>query len=135
MRKISSYSSPVRRKEGVLLPIEVSILDAGLRARGHGAEEFHGFQLAQEIGERDGARMLTAHGTLYKALGRLVTAGLLESRWEDPNIGAAEGRPRRRLYRVTLAGARALAEAASTADAPAGAPVGRRAALVGEGAR
>ena len=124
----------MRRREGVLLPIEVSILDAGLRARRHGVEEFHGFQLAQEIGERDGTRTLTAHGTLYKALGRLVMAGLLESRWEDPNIGAAEGRPRRRLYRVTLAGARALAESSSAADAPAGAPVGRRAALVGEGA-
>ena len=125
----------MRRREGVLLPIEVSILDAGLRARRRGAEEFHGFQLAHEIGERDGARMLTAHGTLYKALSRLAIAGLLESRWEDPNIGAAEGRPRRRLYRVTLAGVRALAEASGTADAPAGAPVGRRAALVGEGAR
>jgi len=125
----------MRRREGVLLPIEVSILDAGLRARRRGVEEFHGFRLAQEIGERDGARMLTAHGTLYKALGRLAIAGLLESRWEDPDIGAAEGRPRRRLYRVTLAGARALAESSSAADAPAGAPVGRRAALVGEGAR
>jgi len=124
----------MRRKEGVLLPIEVSILDAGLRARRRGAEEFHGFQLAQEIGERDGTRTLTAHGTLYKALGRLETAGLLESRWEDPNIGAAEGRPRRRLYRVTLAGARALAEAGSAAHAPTGAPVGRRVALVGDGA-
>ena len=124
----------MRRKEGVLLPIEVSILDAGLRARRRGVEEFHGFRLAQEIGERDGTRTLTAHGTLYKALGRLETAGLLESRWEDPDIGAAEGRPRRRLYRVTLVGAGALAEAGTAADTPAGAPVGRRAALVGEGA-
>jgi DNA-binding PadR family transcriptional regulator len=124
----------MRRREGVLLPIEVSILDAGLRARRRGAEEFHGFQLAQEIGERDGTRTLTAHGTLYKALGRLAMAGLLESRWEDPNIGAAEGRPRRRLYRVTLVGARALAEASDTADAPAETPVGRRVALVGDGA-
>ena len=28
-------------------------------------------------------------------------AGLLESRWEDPDIAAADGRPRRRLYHVT----------------------------------
>jgi DNA-binding PadR family transcriptional regulator len=37
--------------------------------------------------------------------------GLLESRWEDPDLAVAEGRPRRRLYRVTPLGARAFAEA------------------------
>ena len=35
----------------------------------------------------------------------------LESRWEDPLIGAGEGRPRRRFYRLTLAGEGAVAEA------------------------
>lgn len=29
-------------------------------------------------------RLLTSHGTLYKALGRLADAGLLETEWEDP---------------------------------------------------
>ena len=58
-------------------------------------------------------RRLTAHGTLYKALGRLAEAGLLEARWEDAETAEAEGRPRRRLYRVTGAGASALADARS----------------------
>jgi PadR family transcriptional regulator, regulatory protein PadR len=94
----------MRRKPGVLLPIEVDVLDAGLELR-----RFHGFQLAKAIAEHPRPRALTAHGTLYKALQRLEDAGLLASRWEDPDIAAAGGRPRRRLYRVTGAGERALA--------------------------
>lgn len=101
----------VRRKPGTLLPLEVAILDAGSACARDGAPEFHGFAVAQRIQERDGARRLTAHGTLYKALARMEGGGLLESRWEDPDLAVAEGRPRRRLYRVTPLGARALAEA------------------------
>jgi DNA-binding PadR family transcriptional regulator len=63
----------------------------------------------ETIGE---AHQLTAHGTLYKALGRLEAAGLLESRWEEAELALAEGRPRRRFYRVTGAGERALATTA-----------------------
>jgi DNA-binding PadR family transcriptional regulator len=61
--------------------------------------------------EQTGSRSLTAHGTLYKALGRLEEFGLLTSHWEDP--AAVEGRPRRRLYELTARGAEA-AEAART---------------------
>jgi DNA-binding PadR family transcriptional regulator len=45
-----------------------------------------------------------ASGTLYPILLRLEGAGWLESRWEmeDPK---ALGRPRRRFYRITGAGA------------------------------
>jgi PadR family transcriptional regulator, regulatory protein PadR len=109
MRKISSYSLVMRRKPGTLLPIEVDILEAGLELRRAGGARFHGFQLAKQIADQAGPRPLTSHGTLYKALQRLEEAGLLESQWEDPNIAAAEGRPRRRLYEVTGAGERALA--------------------------
>jgi PadR family transcriptional regulator, regulatory protein PadR len=109
MRKISSYSSVMRRKPGTLLPLEVDILEAGLELRRAGGPHFHGFQLAKQIADHAGPRPLTAHGTLYKALQRLEEAGLLTSQWEDPNIAAAEGRPRRRLYEVTGAGERALA--------------------------
>ena len=44
-----------------------------------------------------------ASGTLYPILLRLEAAGWFVSRWEtiDP---AAEGRPRRRLYRLTPSG-------------------------------
>ena len=52
-------------------------------------------------------RSRLASGTLYPILLRLEAAGWFVSRWEsiDP---AAEGRPRRRLYRITPSG---LAEA------------------------
>jgi len=44
------------------------------------------------------------------ALERLEKAGALESFWEDPQVAADEGRPRRRFYRLTLAGETALAK-------------------------
>jgi PadR family transcriptional regulator PadR len=97
----------MRRRHGTLLPIEVSILEAGLRLRDAGQDRFHGFLVAKEMRESDAARRLTAHGTLYKALDRMERAGLLDSEWEDPAIAADEGRPRRRLYRVTGLGERA----------------------------
>lgn len=109
----------MRRKAGTLLPLELSILEAAIELRRRGLPEFHGFLIAAEMRERAGARRLTAHGTLYKALDRMEHAGLLESRWEDPLVAAAAGRPRRRLYRVTAAGAAALAEAAAAGDLPA----------------
>ncbi|MEX0799857.1 MAG: helix-turn-helix transcriptional regulator [Dehalococcoidia bacterium] len=101
----------MRRKPGQLLPIELSILDAGIELAVRGARHFHGFLIAREIKEREDARLLTAHGTLYRALDRMEKAGLLESEWEDPMLAAGEGRPRRRLYRVTAAGEAARAAA------------------------
>ena len=74
----------------------------------HARAEFHGFDMAKRLQEIDKARRLTAHGTLYKALSRMEKAGLLESRWEDPQRAADERRPLRRLYRVTGAGEVAL---------------------------
>lgn len=99
----------MRRKEGAILPIEESILAAGLALQRCGQPEFHGFAMAREIQDREGARRLTAHGTLYKALSRMEAAGLLSSRWEDPAAAAEADRPRRRLYKVTGAGEAALA--------------------------
>ena len=86
-----------RRKAGTLLPLELRILASGIELQ-RGGEPFHGFALAAELARTDGeARPLTAHGTLYKALGRLAEGGLLSAEWEDPSIGEREGRPRRRL--------------------------------------
>ncbi len=92
------------------MPIELDILEVGLEMRRRGEHEFHGFAIAKEIQDREGARRLTAHGTLYKALGRLEQSGLLESRWEDPQLAATEQRPRRRLYSVTGAAERTYAQ-------------------------
>ncbi|HUF53832.1 MAG TPA: PadR family transcriptional regulator [Dehalococcoidia bacterium] len=101
----------MRRKKGTLLPLEVSILQCGIDFATRGAPRFHGFLIAKEMKDRDGAKLLTAHGTLYKALDRLQKSGFLESDWEDPLLAAQQGRPRRRLYHVTAAGEAALVEA------------------------
>ena len=103
----------MRRSKGVLLPLEEAILATGLKCQRQGTGEFYGFAIAKQLTVDGDTRKLTAHGTLYKALDRLEVAGLLESRWEDPAATAAEGRPRRRLYCVTGAGAAALATAAT----------------------
>ena len=110
-RQIYSYNYYMRRKPDSLLSIEISILEAGLELRTRGTPGFHGFMIAKEIKDRESARLLTAHGTLYKALGRMEKAGLLESIWEDPLTAAEEGRPRRRTYTVTAGGEVALAKA------------------------
>jgi DNA-binding PadR family transcriptional regulator len=98
-----------RRKPGTLLPLEIEILEVALSMRRSGHATFHGFGLAHAMREHGATRSLTAHGTLYKALGRLEAFGLLASRWED--AAAVEGRPRRRLYGLTGQGARVAEEA------------------------
>ncbi len=87
-----------------MLPLELAILEHGVTT-----ETFYGFALARALSDGDSA--LTAHGTLYKALARMTEAGLLTAEWEDHSPAEAEGRPRRRLYRVTGEGARVLATA------------------------
>ena len=44
-------------------------------------------------------------GTIYPIVTRLEQAGWLESFWEPPEQHVAEGRPRRRYYRLTKDGA------------------------------
>jgi DNA-binding PadR family transcriptional regulator len=105
----------MRRRAGALVPLEAAVLAAGLDLRTEGQTEFHGFLLAKALRDGDHARRLTAHGTLYKALDRMERMGLLVSRWEAPDIAEAVGRPRRRLYRVTGQGERALHEAREAA--------------------
>jgi PadR family transcriptional regulator, regulatory protein PadR len=111
-----------RRRPGTLLPLELRILATGLTLQAApdraDAGGFHGFLLASALQETDDAASLTAHGTLYQALGRMTERGLLTAAWEDPAIAAEAGRPRRRLYRVTAEGATALAEARAAEPAP-----------------
>lgn len=108
-----------RRKPGSLLPLETEILVVALSTADSQRTTFYGFGLAQAMREQAGSRSLTAHGTLYKALGRLEELGLLASRWED--AAAAEGRPRRRLYELTSEGARVAAQAVVAGAGAAGA--------------
>lgn len=90
------------RRSGTLLPLERNILEVAVSRAPAGV---YGFALAQELA--DGGALI-AHGTLYKALDRMRRAGLLSAVWEDPVEAETEGRPRRRVYTVTAAGARAL---------------------------
>jgi len=52
-------------------------------------------------------------GTVYPTLGRLKSAGLVRSAWEDQRVAEREGRPRRRYYSLTGRGAESLAEGAA----------------------
>jgi PadR family transcriptional regulator len=105
----------MRRKAGAIIPLEMAILEASSELRRAGQPEAHGYLLAKVVQDLREARRLTAYGTLYKALTRLEREGFLASRWEDPLAAAAEARPRRRFYRLTLEGEGALNEARAAA--------------------
>jgi PadR family transcriptional regulator PadR len=122
---ISAYNCDVRRKPGGLVPLERAICETGAALHRSGVEEFHGYELAKRLGDIADRKLLTAYGTLYRALGRMEQMGLLKSRWEDPEIPARENRPGRRLYRLTATGESAAREAVA-ADASAARRVRRR---------
>ncbi len=108
----------MRRKTGAIIPLEVAILEASDELGQAGEPEVHGYLLAKLVQDLRHAKRLTAYGTLYKALTRLERQGFLASRWEDPLAAAAEGRPRRKFYRLTPHGEGALAKArAASRDA------------------
>ena len=104
----------MRRKPGTLLPLEQAICASAVLLRRRGVKEFHGYELAKQVADDADRRLLTAYGTLYRALGRLEQMGLLKSRREDPEIAARENRPGRRLYTLTAAGETAAREAVAT---------------------
>jgi PadR family transcriptional regulator PadR len=98
----------MRRKPGELVPLEIEILEAATALERDGIMAFHGYSLAKSMRAGSDHRMLTAHGTLYRALHRLERAKLLEAFWEAPDEAEQEGRPRRRRYRLTALAAVAL---------------------------
>jgi PadR family transcriptional regulator PadR len=108
----------MRRKPGTLLPLETAICVTAAALLRHGAREFLGYDIAKRLAEADDRRLLTAYGTLYRALGRLQQMGLLRSRWEDPEIPARENRPGRRLYSLTALGEVAARDARELAPNP-----------------
>ena len=113
----------MRRKPGTLVPLEIAICAAAAALRRRGVAEFHGYELAKQLADIDDRKLLTAYGTLYRALARLEAMGLLESRREDPEIALRENRPGRRLYTLTPLADAAVREAAGTRRR---APVRRR---------
>jgi PadR family transcriptional regulator, regulatory protein PadR len=66
----------------------------------------HGYSIITRLRERSDGAFDLPEGTVYPALHRLETAGLLDSAWD-----VVAGR-RRRIYRLTLAGQESLADQA-----------------------
>jgi len=65
------------------------------------AEQLHGYAIIEQLKQRSGGALSLPEGTVYPALHRLEAAGLLASSW------SGAGR-KRRVYRLTRAGRRAL---------------------------
>jgi DNA-binding PadR family transcriptional regulator len=74
---------------------------AVLQALADGAR--YGFDIIDRTG--------LASGTVYPALATLERRGLVTSQWESDARARADARPRRRYYRVSAEGVRALADA------------------------
>jgi PadR family transcriptional regulator, regulatory protein PadR len=108
----------MRRKPGGLVPLETAILGVALAFQKDGVDEFHGYQIAKHLADATNQRLLTAYGTLYRALGRLENMGLLTSHWENPQIAADENRPGRRLYSLTAEGVVVARASHETVRAP-----------------
>ena len=65
----------------------------------------HGYAIMQEVNERSDGRVGLGPGTLYGAIGRMCSGGLLEE--TDPPAGE-EPQPRRRYYAITAFGTAAM---------------------------
>ena len=74
-------------------------------------DERHGYALMQDVAEESGGRVRLGPGTLYGALKRLLELGLVveSARRPDPLLDDE----RRRYYRLTPAGRKALAAEAA----------------------
>lgn len=73
-----------------------------------GGGPMHGYAVVEALRQRSDGSLDLPEGTVYPALHRLERAGLLASRW------SAESGRRRRTYRLTPKGAKALASGRST---------------------
>ena len=69
------------------------------------AEDRHGLGIAADVKAFTNGRLTLGPGTLYGTIKRLLDAGLVEDLGQPP---ADEGDPRRRYYRITPKGRRAL---------------------------
>jgi PadR family transcriptional regulator, regulatory protein PadR len=72
--------------------------------------EHYGLQLCEETG--------LPSGTVYPIVARLEQVGWVTSSWEDPLEHIAEGRPRRRYYRLSDDGAEQARDALARAYRP-----------------
>ena len=100
----------MRRKPGRLVPLEVAICLRAADLRRAGVSEFHGYEIAKRLGDASNRRFLTAYGTLYRALHRMLKDGWVVESARRPAADLDD--ERRRYYRLTPLGRRvASAEA------------------------
>jgi DNA-binding PadR family transcriptional regulator len=78
------------------IPLVLAILEEG---------ESYGYAILKRIDELSGGELQWTDGMLYPLLHRLDRLGYVEARWDAP-----EGSRRRRYYRITPGGRKALAE-------------------------
>ena len=90
----------------------------------HPTRELYGLQLSEAAG--------LATGTIHPILARLEGLGWLESRWEDIDP-AAQGRPKRRYYKLSPDGAERARHALATARTPISRLAGLRPGLASGG--
>lgn len=94
---------PPRRDASSLLPLTPAVLHI-LLALAEG--ERHGYAIAQEVERFTEGQVAMGPGTLYGSVQRMLGDGLIE---RAPKSAARSGEdPRRRYYRMTSFGARAL---------------------------
>jgi DNA-binding PadR family transcriptional regulator len=67
------------------------------------AADMHGYAIIQDIGERSGGTLTVRPGTLYRAVSRLLDAGLIEE-VESPSRRGGSDDERRRYYAMTKVG-------------------------------
>jgi DNA-binding PadR family transcriptional regulator len=90
------------------LPLTPAVFDILLSLWG---VERHGYGIMREVRRETEGRVILQPGTLYRALSRLLEAGLVEESDERPDPELDD--ERRRYYRLTALGKRVLkAEAA-----------------------
>ena len=100
------YSSPMQVRRDVrigkdlvaasAMPLVLAILDEG---------ESYGYAILKQIDALSGGEMEWTDGMLYPLLHRLDRLGYVEATWATP-----EGGRRRRYYRITPGGRKALSE-------------------------
>lgn len=78
------------------MPLVLAILDEG---------QSYGYAILKRIDELSGGEMEWTDGMLYPLLHRLDRLGYVEASWDSP-----EGGRRRRYYRITAGGRKALSE-------------------------
>lgn len=71
--------------------------------------EAHGFDILRRLEAAGSGALKLKEGSLYPALYRLESAGLIRGKWEDDSV--VRRGPRRRIYQLTAKGRRHLEQA------------------------